>query len=516
MPKTVKDQLFRLIKSLSKAEKRSFRLYANRTMSDQERKFIQLFDLLDKMETYEEDTTLRERLPGTTTPGQLSNLKRHLYKQLLTSLRLTYTPKHIDIQIREQIDFARILYSKGLYMESLRILERIKQNATDHHQDILHLEIVEFQKLIEARHVTRSRQVDQKMDRLLQESALRSRVIQATSELTNLNIQIHGYYIEYGHIYRESQRPHLQAAWQQMQPEIKHRPFADTFFEKINRYQAYMWYRYILLEFEAAREHAYEWVNCFFLHPQMQEKDPDLFLRGLYYLLVFLYLTNDPTTYRKYLAEMQSFVDEQEAQFNTNSRQITFVYNSLSQLNYCLLVKDYTEGLQLAEQILTELPHFEQRTDDNRLMLLHYKIAALYFTAGRYEEALDHLNHILNFRENILREDLDIATRLLQLLCFFATEAYFLMEYRLKSLSRSMGKAKEVTESQRLSLSLLKDLLKAAPLDRPAVLTDYQEQFTALKQKPSERKNLCYLDIPAWITAALEKRTMAEQQTVAS
>jgi tetratricopeptide (TPR) repeat protein len=433
---------------------------------------------------------------------------------LLTSLRLTYIPKHIDIEIREQIDFARILYSKGLYMESLRILERIKQSANEHHQDILHLEIIDFQKLIEARHVTRSRQVDQKMDRLLQESAHRSRVIQAASELTNQNIQIHGYYIEYGHVYQESQRTHLQAAWRQMQPEIEHRHFADTFFEKVNRYQAYMWYRYILLELEAAREHAYEWVNCFFLHPQMQEKDPDLFLRGLYYLLVFLYLTNDAATYRKYLAEMQHFVDEHEAQFNTNSRHIAFVYTSLSQLNYRLLVKDYTEGLQLAEQILAELPQFEQRTDDNRLMLLHYKIASLYFTTGRYDEALDHLNHILNFRENILREDLDINTRLLQLLCFFETEAYFLMEYRLKSLSRSMGKAKEVTESQRMTLRLLKDLLKAAPLDRPAVLTNYQAKFAALTQNPVERKNLHYLDIPTWLAAALEKRTMAEQAVV--
>ena len=48
MPTTNKDPLFRLIKSLSKPEKRHFRLYVNRTMGDQERKFIVLFDLLDK------------------------------------------------------------------------------------------------------------------------------------------------------------------------------------------------------------------------------------------------------------------------------------------------------------------------------------------------------------------------------------------------------------------------------------------------------------------------------------
>ena len=90
----------------------------------------------------------------------LSNLKRHLYKQILISLRLIYIQKNIDIQIREQLDFARILYGKGLYMQSLKLLERIKRTALEHHQDVLHLEILEFQKMIEARHITRSRMVE--------------------------------------------------------------------------------------------------------------------------------------------------------------------------------------------------------------------------------------------------------------------------------------------------------------------------------------------------------------------
>ena len=43
------DSLVRLISSLSKAEKRSFKLYANRNSSSQEEiKYLQLFDFIDK------------------------------------------------------------------------------------------------------------------------------------------------------------------------------------------------------------------------------------------------------------------------------------------------------------------------------------------------------------------------------------------------------------------------------------------------------------------------------------
>lgn len=48
------DHLYQLIKSLSKAEKRSFKIYATRTSSS-DAKFIQLFDAIDKAKEYDEE-----------------------------------------------------------------------------------------------------------------------------------------------------------------------------------------------------------------------------------------------------------------------------------------------------------------------------------------------------------------------------------------------------------------------------------------------------------------------------
>ncbi|MEY2904135.1 MAG: hypothetical protein RJA52_151, partial [Bacteroidota bacterium] len=120
MSNSYKDQVFSLVKSLSKSEKRNFKLYVNRLQSDSEIKFVRLFELMDKMTQYDEKIII-QKIPGVTKL-QLPNLKRHLYGQILTSLRLIYINKNIDIQIREQLDFARILYGKGLYMQSLKML----------------------------------------------------------------------------------------------------------------------------------------------------------------------------------------------------------------------------------------------------------------------------------------------------------------------------------------------------------------------------------------------------------
>ena len=49
-----KENLFVLIKSLSKSEKRQFKLYVGRIESNLNSKFLILFTLLDKMEVYDE------------------------------------------------------------------------------------------------------------------------------------------------------------------------------------------------------------------------------------------------------------------------------------------------------------------------------------------------------------------------------------------------------------------------------------------------------------------------------
>ncbi len=112
------DILFQLIRSLEKSEKRHFKLYIKRSSGNEDLKIVQLFDAIDKMQDYDEKILLK-RLPFTKS--QLSNLKTHLYKQLLASLRLLKTTENTDLQLSEHMDNARLLYNKGLKHQSLKI-----------------------------------------------------------------------------------------------------------------------------------------------------------------------------------------------------------------------------------------------------------------------------------------------------------------------------------------------------------------------------------------------------------
>ena len=185
MPNRSTDALFQLVKSLEKSEKRNFKLYAKRNSSSEELKVIKLFDALDKMETYDETLLLKKN--KSIKKQQLSNIKAHLYRQILSSLRLI-KDENIDIQLHEQMDYARILYNKGLYLQSLRILDRLKELARAHNQVTYLLQVLFFEKKIEALHITRS--LKDRAQQLTNESAELMKSLELTARLSSLALEL--------------------------------------------------------------------------------------------------------------------------------------------------------------------------------------------------------------------------------------------------------------------------------------------------------------------------------------
>ena len=63
-PKSTKDPLFLLVQSLTKSEKRNFKLYAKRLQSGTDTKFLALFDVFCKMKDYDEEYIYKKMKPN--------------------------------------------------------------------------------------------------------------------------------------------------------------------------------------------------------------------------------------------------------------------------------------------------------------------------------------------------------------------------------------------------------------------------------------------------------------------
>ena len=196
-----KDSLFTLVKSLSKSEKRQFKLYVGRLDNNADSKYLQLFNLLDKMPQYNEGEIITKNI---VKKQQLSNLKAHLYKQILISLRLSPAHQNIRVQIREQLDFATVLYQKGLYQQSLRLLEKAKHMAITNDEKNVAYEIVEFEKVIETQYITRS--MDTRAEVLSLEAEKLSKQNMQVSKLSNLSLRLYGLMLKMGYVRSDEER----------------------------------------------------------------------------------------------------------------------------------------------------------------------------------------------------------------------------------------------------------------------------------------------------------------------
>ena len=194
MPNRQTDILFQLIHALEKSEKRNFKLYIQRNSGNKDLKIIELFDAIDKLKEYDE-VILLKKLSSIEKP-QLSNVKTHLYKQLLASLRVIKTSESIDLQLNEQLDYARILYNKGLYHQSLKILEKIKEIAVANHHHTFLIQAISFEKKIEALHITRSLQ--DRAEILSAEAEAVNQKRATITKLSNLALQLYSWYIKNG------------------------------------------------------------------------------------------------------------------------------------------------------------------------------------------------------------------------------------------------------------------------------------------------------------------------------
>lgn len=504
MPKQKTDDLIQVIKSLTRAEKRHFRLFVKRNQASEDILFLQLFDVLDKQKEYDEELILK-KLPAIKK-RQLSNLKAHLYKQLLTSLRLLNKNHNEDIQIREMVDYAKVLYNKGLYRQSLESLEKAKQKAQQGHFSTMALEIVEFEKHIESQYITRS--IKGRAEELTKESEKLEKTIEYANQFSNLALRLYGLYLKVGYVRNEKDFYMVKEFFMSNFPKVDVKDL--DFYGKLYYCQAHVWFYHTTQDFALCYRYAKTWVDLFETEPQMKELNAPLYLKGMHNLLNALYNTLYYERFVEALKKLENLPNEINIAQVRNIEGLFYLYKYIHRIKKHYLEGTFIQGLELVPELARMIEEDEFNWDHHRVMLFQYRIACLYFGSGDLENAIEYLNMIINQKNPDYREDIQCFARILNLIAHFELGNAQLVEYQVKSLYRFLTKMQDLHGVQKEIVRFLRKTPRMREDELKDEFRRLKDKLSKFESDPFESRPFLYLDIISWLESKIEDRPIQD------
>jgi hypothetical protein len=498
------DSLFQLIKSLHKAEKRHFKLYIKRSSAKEDLKIVELFDALDKLSEYDERVLLK-KLPSILKP-QLNNIKTHLYKQVLASLRDLKSTDTLELQLSEQLDNARILYNKGLKHQSLKILERAREIAKANGKFNYLAQVISLEKKIETLHITRS--IQEKTEKLTQEALEISGHIDRVTRLSNLALRLYGWYTKHGHARNEKDEAGIRRFFKEQLPSDAFE--LTDFYERLYLYQSYTWYAFIRQDFLMYYRYAQKWVDLFNENEVMKKVELGHYIKGMHNLLNAHFDLRNFQQFEKVLLEFENFSHHPIALQHDNFRIHTSIYINSARLNWHLMTGTFKEGLKLVNAVLTNLDEYALYVDPHRIVVFNYKLATLYFGSGDYNTCIDFLQKIINDTSADLRIDLQSYARLMHMLAHYELGNDEIIESLIKSVYRFMAKMKNLTVVEEEMFRFIRHSFGVSPRKMKPELEKFLHKIKHLEKDRFETRAFAYLDIISWVESKVYEKPMAE------
>ena len=504
MPKHQTDHLIVLIQSLTKAEKRNFRIFANRQSSTDEKLFMQLFDYIEHSKNFSEEELLRKN--PLIKKSQLSNIKANLYKQLISSLCHLHRNTYEDIAIRELLDAARILHSKGMYKAALDILEKARRQACAIKDYSLAYTALDFERRIENHYITGS--MSEKAEVLKKQSDELVDTIKNGNDLSNLSLLLYGLYLKYGYVKDKRDYEYITDYFQTHLPKINVRDL--KFYEKIYYFQSFVWYYHMIQDFANYYKFSQKWVDTFESDPEMIEKDCALYIKGLHNALNALYMAGKREKFISYYQIFKNFGEHNTDLFNTNDASVFQLVNYVHMLNRIFLTGEYDKGVKEITLLEKTVKNNDFNWDNNRLTIFYYKIACVHFGADDYSKALTYLNYIINSPTSDIRIDIQCFARILSLIAHFELGNDVLVSYQIKSVYRFLSNMEDLQGVQKEIFSFLRRTPRIFKSELKIEFKKLRSRLIPYRSQAYERRPFLYLDIIAWLDSKISGTRIQE------
>lgn len=490
-------ELFDLIRSMTRSEKRFFKLNASIQKGD--KNYLRLFDAIDAQKEYDEEA-IKEKFKGETFIEHLPSEKNHLYKHILRSLRLYHSDDSADAQAKKELKNVEVLYRKRLFKEAKKFLSRARK-LVERHEKFHHLlEVIGWEKTL-LQEYGMDKKVTQRIDDLVMEEKATIEKLRDLADHQILYSKMHFAFKSGGFVRSEAEKEVVREILEDplIQEEKALSSRAATFKHYIRGYcySAELEMEKSFREFSRARAIMDQ-------EAPLREDLSHRYIDTLRHLLNYYIWNASFDDAEAMIAELKELSGKKE--FGSLNLQVR-IFEILANAELLLIDKkgEHERIHESMDWIERELKANEEKMNKEQKVVLYFNIAYAYFGAEERSKTINWLTEIINDKEDEIRRDVRSYARLFNLIVHYEQGNTELLEYLVRSTYRYLSKTKRDLRIESSILQYLKKLGKARdPEQVKALLTEMREKSEELFKDPRERVFLEYFDLRAWLQSKTE------------
>lgn len=500
MSRKVNHALFDLIQSMTKSEKRYFKIHASRHTIGETNNYVLLFDFIDKQEEYDEDT-IQQNFKGQAFLNRFSITKKRLYDQILASLDSFHTSSSIEAQLFKQLHSADILFKKSLYDQCKRVLLSIEKSAIKYEFQSIVIEVAKRKKkIIETEGYLNFN--EKEINELLCLEVDSINELSAMNRLwgikTNLFIKLAKSGVARTPIDVAAYNSIVQSVLlEQMDNLSEHQKFIinhikGAYYFAINDFKKSL--DQLKLNLELCKS------------SKILTLEPNKYISVLTNLIYIADKLGESNTAISALNELKQFSNKVDL---TEDLEIK-IFSSVTSIDLSLLLRkgSFVEAADLANEIVQKLERFGSKISPLRRLYLEFKLAITYMGLGEHREALKWTNSILNNSNLDQSEDLISFTQLINLLVHIELGNNEFISYCLKQTQRFLKTRNRMYNFEEVFLQFIGQLIKTN--DRFDAENLWENLYHQLAQMEEDNESTAiamdYFDFKAWAEAKLKRK----------
>jgi len=501
-------QVFELIKSLTKSEKRYFKISAANHTIGEENNYVKLYDLLNKQKKYDESEIVKI-LKGHKFVSRLSASYYELYNLILKSLNEFHSGLNADFRIKEYLQNAKVLYDKGHYEQALKILRKAKVLAYDHEEYQAILEII----VHEVANLKQLSDPSSMVNELEELNEARINVLEKISSVGQLSLiheKIENRLQRYGMPRNEKE---VDVYKKIMDDPVVNRNISElTEKEKNWLYTIKVKYYYALDEIEKCFEFMMKQVSL--LESNTKKFDDSMeYIKALSNLHLVCNMLKKHDEVKLIRESMKKYCAKHDSKFSFPVNVLVF-HELNNDLVTCIDMGEYEEGFKLVPEFEEGMKKYGDRLGTTTTVVMYYNMALLYVEGGELRKSLRWLNKLLNETDSGTREDIQCFARILLLIVHYDLENLDVLPYYVRSTYGYLYKRNRVYKMESSILNFIrKKLPKINQLDTNALMEAFAElkdEVEKISEDPFEKKAIDHFDFISWLESKLQNRPFTE------